>query len=1553
MISDSDDEDDRYAALSAAAGTSSAPGPSSGSSRGWTKAARNRPEPDATSDAKVDMHGTSARYMEIRESTAMAAPDSRGVLKPPQELNPSINSKKTRSNYSNKATAFAEAHRPNSVSLNDSSGDMPGQDNIEEANYTEIDDGRGVGGYVEVSEPVLGTKRKRQLRRGSSGGISDTVVDVSRHDRYSLFVLLARVIALPFNTEKESSPSDKMQHALTMMEFDHIKSRVTNFLRGDLNGIRNADKTLVDLIESFFNKYMRLYSVHKLVRKGGLTVAEVKDVFGTNVDKEIDKMGFRDSSSADQLKNKWMSFFSLIIEGDKSSENKVVSDASGLMDYNKEKMMVELRIILKIKTQIHNKLAKLMQLNKHQKLISLVFAELQERHQCQHDPEMFKMPQDWADEDMEYDVVRELTKQTEDLKRNLSFMDEQNNNLNDEEEGEVKRYLSKMNYKIRKSKTWMEERASYFGGTDTDFAMGSIIPVFTITVQIEQVKGVPINFTRSQCLCTAHIKFTRGKDNTKKLNLEQSDEVDVLDGINEEATFTFGGPLPQLEVTFSTYRKEGPIGKSLAATHKVASALFQLYPDRVEANPENPEHKLVYQLGVKRDVKLIPVKKTVAPFDCSLRIALALPENVKCTGEVYLCSKEMTNRVWKKRYVILLEASRANFIMSCYNPGAATPVDILPLEGFVVDYLNYEEESITDNVEYPKIKCLPEGVTSEQLFFFVAKRGKLRVEMACTLSAARDLWLDKMSYATRQTFKPEPPMDLGNIQTESGIINLEEIEMYSRLSYLSPSDDVDTHRLFTILLEILLEHKISDSYRSMGWYTATQQLMVDEFTMRYGIRCTEKHLGYLKILLRRALEGAVIDPSLLHLAFVCTSASFKGMKLPAMTYSVNELIGLFTQDEFDCFYPEHLVPIERMLQGELKIGRGEDFRAAIDEKLTETLVLYLLAKISNFTHEFPFGKPAGVLESCIAFLERIMNETNPFDENSRRDPYAHIVANRVTSRSLADILENSSAGGKGGKNHKPVKKGPPGKSGSGKGKPDDGMMSHIVMLMVESCLTKAASRDFAQLCSFNFTLSKVLETQDEIEYSVDTMVSNFKLFLAKITTHLQTVETFFSESFKSFPEQLLLYLESIVAMTWTRFTLFMSHIPIDSWQVFSVYQQLNSFFVQSRLLGKTRFHRQLCEWYAPIVIRYMDTTESSIAASYTKNIAHEKWESQGSSCLSSEDVFWKVRALKNFIDDLRWPDEEFSQHLTFRMMFLASNVLEAVIKDATKVFHQKVSAIPKTRAALLGPELCVAINVLTRSDDIITTLRLQKFLAKNAKTPLATTKDYKALKMSSSLLNHLEAIHISLSQIFEAALKEQLVELAKFDNKTTFIYSIYSFGVNLKTKVVRTVSKPTDEELAQEANTSLIDNAPVWLVKWLLSSSGEQSDEFDISAPYIDFLRNNLAVMREHIKCDEFVELFFKDMFDSLVLTLLDWTQKRIQVQLDIIQLNSVNSLLKKSYRSFLMENLKVKQLETDNLKLLRNRLEAEERGASRLGKGNLVTEGVADSDEEDEIGTR
>merc|ERR1712226_377329 len=161
--------------------------------------------------------------------------------------------------------------------------------------------------------------------------------------------------------------------------------------------------------------------------------------------------------------------------------------------------------------------------------------------------------------------------------------------------------------------------------------------------------------------------------------------------------------------------------------------------------------------------------------------------------------------------------------------------------------------------------------------------------------------------------------------------------------------------------------------------------------------------------------------------------------------------------------------------------------------------------------------------------------------------------------------------------------------------------------MVENCVTKAAAKDFDHLASFNYTMKKFMRFKDSVDFSLDTVISNFKSFLAKFITHLQLVETFFSESFKSFPQQLLLYMETMVGMVWTRVVHFLSLIPIDSWQVFSLYQQLNTFFVSSRLLGKSRFHKQLCEAFAPVVIRYMNATESSIAASYTKNIAQEDW----------------------------------------------------------------------------------------------------------------------------------------------------------------------------------------------------------------------------------------------------------------------------------------------------------------------------------------------------------
>ena len=107
----------------------------------------------------------------------------------------------------------------------------------------------------------------------------------------------------------------------------------------------------------------------------------------------------------------------------------------------------------------------------------------------------------------------------------------------------------------------------------------------------------------------------------------------ILEGVNEEATFQFGGPLPQIELALCSYRKEGPIGKSFAMIHTVGKTTFQLYPDKIEAHVNEVKDKqIVYQMGTKRDITFNPKKKSLPPFTASVSISMAIPDNVKCTG---------------------------------------------------------------------------------------------------------------------------------------------------------------------------------------------------------------------------------------------------------------------------------------------------------------------------------------------------------------------------------------------------------------------------------------------------------------------------------------------------------------------------------------------------------------------------------------------------------------------------------------------------------------------------------------------------------------------------------------------------------------------------------------------------------------------------------------------------------------------------------------------------------------------------------------------------------
>lgn len=100
-----------------------------------------------------------------------------------------------------------------------------------------------------------------------------------------------------------------------------------------------------------------------------------------------------------------------------------------------------------------------------------------------------------------------------------------------------------------------------------------------------------------------------------------------------------------------------------------------------------------------------------------------------------------------------------------------------------------------------------------------------------------------------------------------------------------------------------------------------------------------------------------------------------------------------------------------------------------------------------------------------------------------------------------------------------------------------------------------------------------------------------------------------------------------------------------------------SYFFFLDNLKNGRFHTHLRETFAPLVVRYVDLMESSIAQSI-----HKGFEKERNGCATSEDLFWKLDALQSFIRDLHWPDAEFRQHLEQRLKLMACDMIESCIQ---------------------------------------------------------------------------------------------------------------------------------------------------------------------------------------------------------------------------------------------------------------------------------------------------
>ncbi|XP_029472460.1 calcium-dependent secretion activator 2 isoform X5 [Rhinatrema bivittatum] len=571
--------------------------------------------------------------------------------------------------------------------------------------------------------------------------------------------------------------------------------------------------------------------------------------------------------------------------------------------------------------------------------------------------------------------------------------------------------------------------------------------------------------------------------------------------------------------------------------------------------------------------------------------------------------------------------------------------------------------------------------------------------------------------------------------------------------------------------------------------------------------------------------------------------------------------------------------------GTLTVEEKERF-----EEIKDRLSTLLENQISHFRYCFPFGRPEGALKATLSLLERVL---------------------------MKDIATPIPA--------EDVKK------------------------VVRKCLEKAALINYTRLTEYAKIEAAGAEKEAEtMNQATPSKKLEDVLHLSELCMEvLQQNEEHHSEAFAWWPDLMAEHAE----IFWSLFSVDMDAAleaqSQDSWDSFPLFQLLNNFLRNDPLLCNGKFHKHLQDAFVPLVIRYIDLMESSIAQSIHRGLEQETWQpvksitnslpnvplpkvssltlnlpqipsfsapswmaslydsTNGSS--TSEDLFWKLDALQMFVFDLHWPETEFAHHLEQRLKLMASDMIEACVKRTRIAFELKLQKMSKSTDLRIPASVCTMFNVLVDAKKQSAKLCIldgglefarqwQQYHSKIDDLIEETVKDVISLLVAK------------LVSVFEGILSK----LSRYD-EGTFFSSILSFTVKAAAKYVD-VPKPG----------------------------------MDLADTYIMFVRQNQDILREKVNEEMYIEKLFDQWYCSSMKVVCVWLTDRLDLQLHVYQLKTLIKIVKKSYRDFRLQGVLEGTLNNKTYETVRSRLTVEEATVSVTDGGGLQGISLRDSDEED-----
>ncbi|XP_052383047.1 calcium-dependent secretion activator 1-like isoform X13 [Oncorhynchus keta] len=542
--------------------------------------------------------------------------------------------------------------------------------------------------------------------------------------------------------------------------------------------------------------------------------------------------------------------------------------------------------------------------------------------------------------------------------------------------------------------------------------------------------------------------------------------------------------------------------------------------------------------------------------------------------------------------------------------------------------------------------------------------------------------------------------------------------------------------------------------------------------------------------------------------------------------------------------------------GTVKVDEKERF-----EEIKEQLRVILEHQITNFRYCFPFGRPEGALKATLSLLERVLMKdiVTPVPQEEVKGVIRKCLE-QAAQLNYAKITEYAKIEGR-----------------------KREMFEHPVF-----CLASQVMDLTIQNVGRLVTPAKKLE--DTIR-------------LAELVIEvLQQNQEHHAEAFAWWSDLMTEHAETFLAMYAVDMDAALEIQSPESWDSFPLFQLLNDFLRTDYHLCNGKFHKHLQDLYAPLVVRYVDLMESSIAQSITRGFEGESWVPVNNGSGTSEDLFWKLEALQTFIRDLHWPEEEFAKHLENRMKLMSSDMIENCVKRTRMAFESKLAKSSRGTDFRISAAICTMFNVMVDAKD-------------------------QSSKLCAMEMGQEKQYHTQIDELIEESVKDMiqlmvakfvvileglLAKISRYDEGTLFS-SFMSFTVKAASKYVD-VPKPG----------------------------------MDVADGYVTCVRHSQDILRDKVNEEVYIERLFDQWYTATMNLLGTWLTERMDQQLHLYQLKILIRIVKKKYRDFRLQGVLDSTLNSKMYDTVRNRLTLEEANAS-MKEGGMGGISMKDSDEEDE----